>query len=79
MDSNGPGGSHALEQDSGILDVEDDEEDDEVRKLHPLTETRVSICQTFFIGSCDPKLLLQGDLAEINTHWKQRELFFSLI
>lgn len=32
-DSSGRGGGQALEQDSGILDVEDDEEDDEVRKV----------------------------------------------
>lgn len=31
-DSSGQGGLQALEQDSGILDVEDDEEEDEVRK-----------------------------------------------
>lgn len=41
MDGVGQGGSQALEQDSGVLDVEDDEEDDEVRKLPPHTETRV--------------------------------------
>lgn len=39
MDSGGQGGSPLSEQDSGILDVEDEEEDDEVRKLQPHTET----------------------------------------
>lgn len=39
MDSGGQGGSPLSEQDSGILDVEDEEEDDEVRKLQPRTET----------------------------------------
>lgn len=39
MDSSGQGGSPLSEQDSGILDVEDEEEDDEVRKLQPHTET----------------------------------------
>uniref|UniRef100_A0A671VB38 Exocyst complex component n=1 Tax=Sparus aurata TaxID=8175 RepID=A0A671VB38_SPAAU len=34
-DSGGQGGSPLSEQDSGILDVEDEEEDDDVRKLHP--------------------------------------------
>lgn len=33
IDSGGQGGSPVSEQDSGILDVEDEEEDDEVRKL----------------------------------------------
>lgn len=32
-DSGGQGGSPLSEQDSGILDVEDEEEDDDVRKL----------------------------------------------
>lgn len=36
-DSDGQGGSPVSEQDSGILDVEDEEEDDEVRKLHAQT------------------------------------------
>lgn len=39
MDSGGQGGSPLSEQDSGILDVEDEEEDDEVRKPQPHTET----------------------------------------
>lgn len=39
MDSGGQGGSPALEQDSEILDVEDEEEDEEVRKPPPHTET----------------------------------------
>lgn len=47
-DSSGRGGSQALEQDSGILDVEDDEEDDEVRKLPLHTETHASIHLTLF-------------------------------
>lgn len=47
-DSSGRRGSQALEQDSGILDVEDDEEDDEVRKVPLHTETRASIHLTLF-------------------------------
>lgn len=39
MDSGGP----ALEQDSEILDVEDEEEDEEVRKLPPHKETHCCI------------------------------------
>lgn len=42
MDSSGQGGSPVSEQDSGILDVEDEEEDDEVRKLPPHIETHGS-------------------------------------
>lgn len=39
-DGGGQGGSPLSEQDSGILDVEDEEEeDDEVRKLHSLLLT----------------------------------------
>lgn len=37
------GGSPVSEQDSGILDVEDEEEDDEVRKLQPHMQTHESI------------------------------------
>lgn len=36
-DSDGQGGSPVSEQDSGILDVEDEEEDDDVRKPHTQT------------------------------------------
>lgn len=43
MDSGGQGGCPVLEQDSEILDVEDEEEDEEVRKLPPHTETHQCI------------------------------------
>lgn len=39
-DSGGQGGSPLSEQDSGILDVEDEEEDDDVRKLQHHTRTQ---------------------------------------
>ena len=42
-DGGGHGGSPVSEQDSGILDVEDEEEDDEVRELQPHIQTHESI------------------------------------
>lgn len=47
-DGSGQGGTQALEQDSGVLDVEDDEEDDEVRNLPLHTDTRASIHLALF-------------------------------
>ena len=41
-DSDGHGGSPVSEQDSGILDVEDEEEEDEVRKLQTYTQIHES-------------------------------------
>lgn len=43
-DGGGRGGSPLSEQDSGILDVEDEEEeDDEVRKLHSLNSDALTL------------------------------------
>lgn len=53
MDSGGQGGSPALEQYSEILDVQDEEEDEEVRKLPPHTETHQSLAASLdFLKFC---------------------------
>lgn len=49
-DSDGQGGSPVSEQDSGILDVEDEEEDDEVRKLHTQTHDNIEAVRDLLIG-----------------------------
>ena len=52
IDSGGQGGSPVSEQDSGILDVEDEEEDDEVRqpqKKHGSAEAALELLIICFL------------------------------